>query len=296
MHIKNSILFVLAIVACASCRRDPLEALKAGVEAEFARSPGVFAIAFLDLDDPSRQLRINDTLRFHAASTMKTPVMIELYKQAAAEKFSLGDSLVVRNEFYSIVDSSLYSMEIGEDSEAELYHQIGKKVSIYDLTTDMITYSSNLATNILIGWVGAENVTRTMRDLGAPYIEVLRGVEDQKAFDKGLSNSTTAYDLMVIFENLGRGKVVNPDACREMIAILEGQHFDEIIPAKLPPDVRVAHKTGWITSVSHDSGLVTLPDGRRYVLILLSKDWESNELATEIMANVSGMVYDYFVN
>lgn len=297
MNIKNFLLFVVAIgVACPACKQDPLIGLRAGVEAEFARSPGAFALAFLDLGDSARQLRINDTLRFHAASTMKTPVMIELYKQAAAGKFSLSDSLVVRNEFYSIVDSSLYSMEIGEDSEAELYNQIGKKATFYDLTSDMITYSSNLATNILIGQVGAKNVTQTMRDLGAPYIEVLRGVEDQKAFDKGLSNSTTALDLMRIFENLGRGKAVSPEADREMIAILENQQFNEIIPARLPKDVKVAHKTGWITRVSHDSGLVTLPDGRRYVLVLLSKDWESNELATEIMANVSRMVYDYFVN
>ena len=296
MSIKKMLILVSALgLLLFSCRpADPLQRLKADVETEFARSPGTFALAFLDLQDSSRQLLINDTLRFHAASTMKTPVMIELFRQVAGNRFRMTDSVPVINAFYSIVDSSVYSMGIGEDSEEELYGRIGRNATLFDLTTAMITYSSNLATNILIGYVGAENVTRTMRQLGAPYIEVLRGVEDQKAYDLGLSNTTTAYDLMRIFEKIGREKAVTPEASRTMITILEGQKFNEIIPAKLPPGVRVAHKTGWITGVSHDSALVMLPDGRRYVLVLLSKDWEDNDLATDIMSNVSRLVYDYF--
>ena len=158
----------------------------------------------------------------------------------------------------------------------------------------MITYSSNLATNIVIDLVDAKKVTQTMRELGAPHIEVLRGVEDIKAYRQGLSNTTTAYDLMMIFEKLGRGEVVSETASQEMIDILLDQHFNDAIPALLPEDVKVAHKTGWITRVRHDSGLVILPDGRQYALVLLSKDCESDELTTEIMANVSKMIYDFY--
>lgn len=273
---------------------DPLVALEADIRAELGRSAGTFAVAFRDLGDTSQTLLINDTVLFHAASTMKTPVMIEVYKQAEQGRFDLGDSLVIKNVFYSIVDSSAYSMDIGEDSEEKLYERIGMKASIKDLVVDMITYSSNLATNIVIDLVDAKKATQTMRELGAPYIQVLRGVEDIKAFRQGLSNRTTAYDLMVIYEKLGRGEVVSPEASEEMIGILLEQHFNEIIPAQLPEEVKVAHKTGWITQVSHDSGLVILPDGRKYALVLLSKDWESDELATEVMANVSKMIYDYY--
>lgn len=280
---------------CSAPPADPPAELEADIRRELSRSPGTFAVAFRDLEDTSRTLLINDTVMFHAASTMKTPVMIEVYKQAEQGRFALDDSLVIKNTFYSIVDSSEYSMEIGDDSEEKLYGRIGQKASIKDLVIDMITYSSNLATNIVIDLVDARKVTRTMRELGAPYIQVLRGVEDIKAYRQGLSNRTTAYDLMVIFEKLGRGKAVSEEASREMIDILLDQHFNDVIPARLPDEVQVAHKTGWITQVRHDSGLVMLPDGRKYVLVLLSKDWESDELATEVMANVSRMIYDFYV-
>lgn len=280
---------------CSTAPQNSLAQLEENIKAELAKSPGTFAVAFCDLQDTSRTLLINAHEEFHAASTMKTPVMIEVYKQAGQGRFQLQDSLVIKNEFYSIVDSSIYSMDIGEDSEEKLYGRIGEKASIYDLVVDMITYSSNLATNIVIDLVEAKKVTQTMREIGAPDIQVLRGVEDIKAFEQGLSNTTTAYDLMVIFERLGRRDILIPEACDAMIGILLDQHFNDVIPAQLPSGVKVAHKTGWITQVRHDSGLVILPDGRQYVLVLLSKGWESDELATELMANVSKMVYDYFI-
>ena len=285
----------LFFAGCKTSQPDPLARLEESIRTEFSQSPGTFALAFRDLQDTSRTLLINAHEEFHAASTMKTPVMIEVYKQAGSGRFLLRDSLLVKNEFFSIVDSSVYSLDIGDDSEEKLYNHIGEKASINDLVVDMITYSSNLATNIVIDLVDARKVTQTMRELGAPDIEVLRGVEDNKAYEQGLSNTTTAYDLMVIFERLGRRDIITPQACDAMIDILLEQHFNNVIPAKLPPDVKVAHKTGWITRVRHDSGLVILPDGRQYVLVLLSKGWESDELATELMANVSKMVYDYFI-
>jgi len=290
------ITFLFALLGFMACQpTDPVAQLEADVRAEFDRAPAAtFAIAFRDLEDTSRTLLINEREEFHAASTMKTPVLVEVYKQAAQGNFDLNDSLMVKNEFYSIVDSSLYSLSVEEDSEPHLYEKVGERVSIYDLCYDMIIRSSNLATNIVIDLVDAKNVTQTMRDMGAMDIQVRRGVEDIKAYRQGLNNTTTAYDLMLLYEHLGKGELVSPEACEDMIDILRDQHFNEIIPAQLPDDVQVAHKTGWITSVSHDSGLVILPDGRRYTLVLLSKGWKSDELATEIMANVSRLVYDFY--
>jgi beta-lactamase class A len=132
-----------------------------------------------------------------------------------------------------------------------------------------------------------------MRKLGAKDIQVLRGVEDNKAFEKGLNNTTTAHDLLVIFEKIAREEAVSPQASQAMIKILLDQQFNEIIPARLPPEVKVAHKTGSITHAHHDSGIVILPDGRKYVLVLLSKDWEDEKAAVQTMANVSGMIYKY---
>ena len=159
----------------------------------------------------------------------------------------------------------------------------------------MIIASSNLATNIVMDKLGATNVTATMRSLGANDIKVLRGVEDGKAFEKGLNNVVSAYDLALLFETMANGKIISPSACQAMIKILLDQKFNDIIPAKLPAGVKVAHKTGWITGLHHDGGIVFLPNGKKYVLVLLSKNLSSDKAGVETMATVSEMIYHYIM-
>jgi beta-lactamase class A len=265
------------------------------ISAKLAEQPGDFAVAFKDLTT-GETLLINEQEYFHAASTMKTPVMIEVYKQAAAGVFSLNDSFILKNEFKSIVDSSVFSLNANDDSEKELYHHLGEKRSLYNLVYDMIIMSSNLATNTVIELVNARAVTQTMRQLGAKHIQVLRGVEDAKAFEKGFNNVTTANDLMLIYEKMAKGEIIDSASSQAMIKILLNQQFKEIIPARLPKEVKVAHKTGNIAHVQHDSGIVFLPNGRKYVLVLLSKNLQKEEQAIKAMAEVSEMIYKYVNN
>jgi beta-lactamase class A len=288
------IYFVVLILICfAGCdSKPPLEKLREQIIAELGKQEGVYAVAFKDLQT-NEELLILEKERFHAASTMKTPVMIEVFRQANHGRFSLEDSIVIKNEFKSIVDGSSFSLDSADDSEKELYSMIGRKKRISDLVYDMIIVSSNLATNLIIELVDAKQVTKTMRKLGAKNIEVLRGVEDTKAFEKGLINSTTAYDLLVIFEQIAKRDMVNPVASEAMIKILLDQKFNEIIPAKLPAEVKVAHKTGNVTGVNHDSGIVFLPDGRKYVLVLLSKEVTDPDAGIKAMANVSELLYKH---
>lgn len=285
---------LLCFFLCSCSTPSPLETLEQKIKDELATVEGFFGVAFKNLDT-GEEILISARDSFHAASTMKTPVLIELYKQAAAGKFNLSDSIVIKNEFKSIVDGSPYTMSIDDDSEGKLYQAIGTKRTIADLAYDMIIYSSNLATNILIELVDAKKVTQTMRALGAPDIQVLRGVEDIKAYEQGLSNSTTAFDLMAIYEKIALKEVVSEKASDEMIDILFDQKFNEIIPAHLPKEVKVAHKTGVITGVHHDSGIVFLPDGRKYVLVLLSRELADFDAGTAKMADVSKIIYDYVV-
>lgn len=252
---------------------------------------GRFAYALLDLQSGD-QLLYNEQETFHAASTMKTPVMIEVFKQAAAGKFSMTDSLTVYNEFKSIVDNSKFSLPANTDSEGDLYGRIGSKMTWHDMVFRMITESSNLATNILIDQVGAKNVMKTMRAMGAHEIQVLRGVEDSKAFERGMNNTTTAYDLMLIFKHLAEGTAVNRVSSKAMVKILKAQQFNDGIPGQLPKDVVVAHKTGAIAGIYHDCGIVYLPNGRAYALVLLSGNMEER-VARETVATVSRSVYDY---
>ena len=292
----NPFLSVIIIsILMFSCQHETKKSkLEQAVKNVLARQKGTFAVAFKNIAT-GEALLINEREKFHAASTMKTPVMIEVFKQAEEGKFSLQDSVVVKNEFKSIVDNSLFSLNPEDDSDQELYQKIRKKSTISALVYDMIIISSNLATNIVIEFVNARKVNETMRTIGANEIEILRGVEDSKAFEKGMNNTTTAYDLMLIFEKIANEEMVSRDASQSMIRILLDQKFNEIIPAKLPKDVKVAHKTGNITGVQHDSGIVFLPDGQRYVLVLLSKNIEDEKATIESLATVSAMVYKYMV-
>jgi len=155
----------------------------------------------------------------------------------------------------------------------------------------MITRSSNLATNTLIALVGADEVNRTMRTLGARRIRVLRGVEDGKAFDKGLINTTTARDLAIILEAIEEGRAGSSAATREMREILLAQEFNEKIPAGLPPGTRVAHKTGEITAHSHDAAIVYPPGKKPYVLVVLTRGIQDGARSSRLIADISSIVY-----
>ncbi|NHE57975.1 serine hydrolase [Cyclobacterium plantarum] len=290
------ILPVLFFFGCGEQQKNAsTEDLKVAIQALIEDTEGDFGIAFKLLDDSGSHLLINEKEVFHAASTMKTPVMIEIFKQAGSGKFSLDDSILIVNEFRSIVDGSPYSMDLGVDSQEGLYERIGEKATVYELMYQMIIKSSNLATNILIEEVGAENVTQTMRDLGAADIEVLRGVEDLKAFDAGLSNTTTALDMMLIMEAIASGEAVGQEESRQMMDILYDQYYKDLIPKLLPKEVKIAHKTGSITGVQHDAAILTLPDGKQYVLVILTKNLTDVEAGKEAIAEISKMIYD-FVN
>lgn len=292
--------FLIVVLVCLSASwlsvsaqsRLTISQLREQVEREFSKKPGVFAVAFKDLTT-GKELLIHGRDVFHAASTMKTPVMIEVYKQAAQHKLALSDSMTIKTEFKSIVDGSTYSLHATEDSDTNIYKEAGTKRTLESLVYDMIIVSSNLATNLVIERVGAQNVTQTMRELGARDIQVRRGVEDNKAFAQGLNNTLTAYDLMVIFEKIAIGKAVSPEASNAMITTLLDQKFNDAIPGKLPKEVKVAHKTGAIAGIRHDSGIVLLPDGRKYVLVLLSKDIKDDKETIDTMATVSEMIYKY---
>ncbi len=303
-RLRNKILMSADLLfRAAKMRKEPgkemapqnLAELTQAIKTELARCPeATFFVAFRDLQKPAQSVLINEKVSIHPASTMKTPVLVEVYKQANEGKFKLSDSLTVKNEFKSIVDGSPYSLQASDDSDLSWYQRLGQKVSIYDLTRAMIVRSSNLATNMLIELVGAPQVTQSMRTMGLNDIMVRRGVEDSKAYTAGLNNTTTAYDLMLLMEKIGKGEAVSPAASQAMINILSDQEFNDVIPTRLPADVQVAHKTGWITQHHHDSALLILPDGRKFSFTILSKGWKSEALANEVMAKAVALAYDYF--
>ena len=291
---KNILLSALfLIITIFSCEeKNKYISLGIKVRELLESQNGTFAIAFKNLED-GNEILINEDEIFHAASTMKTPVMIEVYRRKMIGEISLDDSIFVKNEFESIVDKSTFQLSEFDDSDKNTYDKIGRYISLRELVFDMITISSNFATNLVIKYIGAENINNTMSDIGAKNINVLRGVEDIKAFEKGLNNTTSARDLLVIYEKLASGKVLNRDLSNEMVEILKNQKYDDIIPKYLPKEIEVAHKDGWINGVRHDSGIVFLENGVSYVLILLSKNLDNELEGADMLAKVSLEIYNH---
>ena len=287
-------LLLLSMIPWACARQDNPETnmLKNQVEALVANSGGDVALYYEDLGDGD-SLLLHPDERMHAASTMKVPVMIQLFADREAGLLDLDETLTVKTTFSSIVDGSPYSLSPDSDSENTLYLDEGQEVSYRHLIELMITVSSNLATNILIETAGADRVTSSMRTLGADSIMVLRGVEDGPAFQAGLSNTTTARDLGIIMAGLGRGEVVSPTASVEMLEIMSRQQWRTKIPAGLPEGVRVAHKTGRITGISHDAGVVLPSEAPPYSLVILTRGFQDPDQADGVAAEISRIIFDY---
>jgi beta-lactamase class A len=258
------------------------------VETTIRQSGADVAVAFTTLDG-SASWFIGADEPFHAASTMKVPVLIELYNQAHQGKLRLDDPLAIRNEFRSLADGSPYSLDPSDDSETDLYRAVGNTRTLAELCELMITVSSNLATNLLIERLGVENIQHGVHSLGADGMQVRRGVEDSKAFQQGLNNTTTARALAQLMSAIARGEAVDPASSRAMSAILERQTFNEGIPAGVPPGTRVAHKTGEITRIQHDAAIVYAP--RPFVLVILTRGIEDPKKSSALIATITRELY-----
>lgn len=274
--------------------RAPIQELRASLARRIAAQPGAEVALWYEELATGRTLGIDDTLSFHAASTMKVPVMFELFRRADEGTLALDDRIPLANRFASIVDGSPYALDAGDDSDSALYRLVGVPVSYRELNERMIVRSSNLATNVLIERLGPTRVTATSRALGGEGVLVLRGVEDGVAFRAGLNNVTTARGLGKLLAALERGEVASPRATQEMIGTLMRQEFNDEIPAGLPPGTRVAHKTGWITATTHDAAIVYPPGARPFVLVILTRAIPARADAQRLMADLARIVWDFY--
>ncbi len=263
------------------------------LEERIDRVPGArVAVVYRSLGRPDSLLIDADSV-FHAASTMKVPVMIELMRRVDDGRLHLDQSIPLANRFSSIVDGSPFSLDAGDDSDSTLYAKVGTGVKLDELMERMITHSSNLATNVLIELVTADSVRATTDALQAPGMRVLRGVEDTKAFERGLSNTTTARALATLMAAIESGRAGSPASTRHMRDILLRQAFDEEIPAGLPPGTLVAHKTGSITAILHDAAIV-YPTGRSaYVLVVLTGEITDPAVARRLISDIAREVHTF---
>jgi beta-lactamase class A len=277
-------------------RRDDEDPLRARVRA-IAEKGGArsVAVAYYDYETKTGWSYRGDEW-FHAASTIKVPVLLGVFRAVEDRKLTLLARVHVRNLFTSAVgDGSTFRVAASRDANAEVPKNIGKTMRVQELARHMITTSSNLATNLLVDAVGVEAIADALRKLKLDRgVEFRRGVEDDAAHEAGINNRCTADGMLEVLRTIEERKAFSEESSRAMLDILHAQEFRSGIPGLLPKDVKVANKTGEISTVAHDAGIVYAPNRKPYALVVLT-EWDASRTSgrSDTISRISRAVFDH---
>lgn len=256
-------------VALSACATDTSADAETQLRDAFAEVPGSYAIAYKNLAT-GKQILVNAEEKTHAASLMKLPVMMAVFAEVDAGNLSLDQPIPIQNTFYSMQDGSEFQIDYNENTL--LGQSAGKSLRLRELIEEMIQASDNLATNILLTVVHPDRVQELVIECGATNTFVRRGVEDIKAYRAGISNETDARGMLLLLEKCYRGDGFSNASRDHMLRILRGQRIDSMIRPGLPVefDGTVANKTGSISWVHHDAGIVEPAANEPYAVVILT--------------------------
>jgi beta-lactamase class A len=241
---------------------------------------GVLGVAILDLNSGQRlELRAGDV--FPQASSIKVAVLAELYRQAQAGKLKLTD---------------LYTVQAGDlVADSDIMNGLTPgvtRITLRDLATMMVAVSDNSATNVLIDRVGMDNVNALMDSLGLPHTRLRRKMMDLKAASEGRENVSTPGEMMVLLEDLYRGKVLNKEMTDDFFKVLS-THKESFIPRDLPEGLKIANKPGELEGVRNDLGVVFV-ENRPYVICLMTTYVRRERDGEEAITAISAAAYRMF--
>lgn len=233
---------------------------------------------------------------FHAASVIKVAVLVALYDAADQGRFSLGNRLHVRNRFLSAADGRPFRIDANRDSDAEVHAAVGRTMKLRTLAKRMVITSSNLATNLLLDVVGIESARKAMKRLEVEGVDLCRGVEDDRAFELGISNRMTPNGAIGLLRAIVAARGVSPESAHEMTNILLDQQLKGTIAPGLPEAVRavarVAHKTGDISTATHDAGAVFMPGRPPYLVAIFVESSGDSRERQEAGMSASSAIYE----
>lgn len=275
----------------APSRFGPLEQRVDALSSESATS--TVSVWLGDLSGAARYARHADSGHY-AASTMKLPLVLAFQRLVVRGRLDPEQAVRVHNLFHSAADESMFSLDPTDDQDPDTWASIGGSVAAAQLAEHAITYSSNLATNLLLELVGREAVAGVLTDVGcSPTTVVGRGIEDAVARERGISNIVTAADLGLLMAAVGRREPAlgGEAVCGPVEAMLRRQRHLDQIPAGLPPGLPTASKSGWVPGVSHDAALVWPPRRPAFVLVICTTIDRDETEAAALVASIASDVW-----
>ncbi len=269
------------------------EALNKNIKDLLKTAEGDVSLYFRDLNTDFC-LKINENEIYNTASLMKIFVGLQYLRLIENGKIDVNIPVKIKNSFRSKFDNSLFELSPDIDSDPDLYNIIGSEIYALELIERMITRSSNLATNNLIELIEKKSTFENLlKEIGVSNTQIIRGVEDQKAFDAGIANFTTAADIAKVLEYIYTGVLKNDIYITQLFKFLQEQKHNSIIPLHLPKNLLIAHKTGNLSSSIHDAAIITSTTGLKYILVILSKNLKNKENAIAIFAGISKLFYTF---
>jgi len=275
----------------ASSLPSHLDALRGEIDHTARKSDArAISVALHDIES-GNELSYEGDRWYHGASTIKVAILLAVYGEIARGRLAPQSRLHVRNRFLSAYDGSPFRVLADRDADSEVHAAIGKTMRVNELALHMIATSSNLATNLLLDLIGLHTVQQAIDHFGLTGLDIRRGVEDEKAFEHRIVNRVTANGLVGLLRLIAEERAYSPELSREMLDILHQQEFRKGIPARLPREVRVAHKTGDISTVAHDAGVVYAPGRAPYVIAILTEWAAGAGSRSQTIATISQSVF-----
>lgn len=245
---------------------------------------GRYGVAFLDLDT-SESVRINADVPMHSASLIKLPILLAVFDAVDHGRVHLDDKVTMKYTF----PSSTGQGDMHPPSNVD----IPEHTTVDNLVLQMVTASDNLAASNLIHVLTIPSIQAFFDRRGYAETHLTHFPMDEAAFDGGERNTTSAGDMLHMLKDVVESRGFAPASGEAMLRILLRQRIREKIPASLPGGVRAANKTGKGIGVEHDSALVFLPEGRRYILAVLSDRLASGDEGIDTSREVSAAVYKH---
>lgn len=272
---------ILALSASLSARADaqmdlptPLAQLQATLASVGQHAPARVAVEIRDLSTGLTS-GYNMNAVMPAASTIKIPIMVEVFRQMEAGKFDLNR----RVELYAS-DRDWGSGDIADSP-------VGSTFPVSTLLAQMITVSDNTAANMLIRLVGRSHINRTMKDLGLHHTHLADYIRTAE-YSVRTSLRTTPSDMVSLLSDMAKNKLIDEWSSRQMIAILEHQEINTLLPVPLP-DIPIAHKTGSFNDTLNDVGIVYADSP--YVIAVMTTGLPSLPVGRNIIHRISAAAY-----
>jgi beta-lactamase class A len=232
---------------------------------------------FLTDIDSGGFVNIKGSNAIGAASMIKIPLLVAYLQDVDAGKARLDEQLIISKDVI-----------VGHAGGLQ-YEPVGTKISALETITLMIIISDNTATNMIIKRIGGKEVANQRFlswDLTSTVIR--NPLPDLKG-----TNTTSPEDLVNLLSMVEQGKILSPRSRDRLMDIMRRTKTNTLLPQGIPPEARIAHKTGDIQSVVGDAGIIDMPNGKRYIISAIAKRPSNDQRANELIRKISRTVYSH---